>query len=341
MRGKLIVVGGGPAGMIAAGTAARQGFDVKLMERNGKLGRKLYLTGKGRCNVTNTDDPQEMIDHKIIANAEFMYSALYTFDSRQLVGFLAEHGVKTVVERGGRVFPSSGKASDITRALERYIADGGVNVHTESQVSDIIVRDGAIAGVVANGRTFEAQRVVVATGGLSYPATGSTGDGFRFARSVGHSVTKLHPALCSLYARNSFVAELEGLSLRNVGISVRLGGKVVHRDFGEMLFTQHGVSGPLILSAQRSLVGRFAELPIIEIDLKPALNEAELERRIIRDFEKNINRIFKNSFDELLPKKLIPVVVRLSGISPEKPINAVTKGERKVLVTILKNFSLE
>ncbi|MCL2851548.1 MAG: NAD(P)/FAD-dependent oxidoreductase [Defluviitaleaceae bacterium] len=341
MSNRLIVIGGGPAGMIAAGTAARLGYDTELLEKNDKLGRKLYLTGKGRCNVTNAADPQDVIERKIIANPSFMYSSLYTFDSFRLTELLAEHGAQTVTERGGRVFPASGKASDVTRALERYLAAGGVRVRLGSQVSKISVEDGSVSGVVVSGGLIETRRVIVATGGLSYPATGSTGDGYRFAKSLGHSVTKLHPALCSMHVRENFVAELEGLSLRNVGIVVRVGGKTLYKDFGEMLFTDRGVSGPLILSAQRRLIGRFADSPELSIDLKPALDELTLEQRILDDFERHNNRSFKNSLDELLPRKLIPIIVRRSAVSPEKPVNAVTKGERRNLVRLLKDFTLE
>jgi len=341
MSEKVIVIGGGPAGMMAAGVAAQHGFDVTLLERNSKLGKKLYLTGKGRCNVTNIADPQEMIESRIIANPLFMYSALYAFDSAQLISFLNEYGTKTTVERGGRVFPASEKASDITRALERFLAAAGVRIWLDAQVSEIVVREGNIAGVVVNGKEIAASRVIIATGGLSYPMTGSTGDGYRFAKSAGHAVTKLHPALCSLHVKEKFVGELEGLSLRNVAIEVRANGKVINKDFGEMLFTDKGVSGPLILTAQRYLVGRFAESPTLSIDLKPALDELTLEQRIIRDFEKASNKLFKNSLDELLPRKLIPVIIRLSGISPEKPANAITKGERKNLVRLIKNFIFE
>ena len=338
---KLIVIGGGPAGMMAAGTAARHGFDTVLLEKNEKLGRKLYLTGKGRCNVTNTAGPQEMIEGKIASNPSFLYSALYSFDSARLMELLAEYGAPTVAERGGRVFPASGKASDITRALEKYLAAGGVRVSLGAQVSEITASGGSLSGVVVNGKHIDAQRVVIATGGLSYPATGSTGDGYRFARSLGHSVTKLYPALCSLNIRESFAAELEGLSLRNVGICVRMEGRTVHKDFGEMLFTGRGVSGPLILSAQRRLIGRLSSSPILSIDLKPALEEPELDRRILRDFEQNSSRFFSNSLDNLLPRKMIPVIVRRSAIHAQKPAGDITKAERKALVRLLKDFTLE
>jgi len=338
---KLIVIGGGPAGMIAAAAAAENGYDTELLEKNGKLGRKLYITGKGRCNVTNTADPQEMIGGKIIANPEFMYSALYAYDSSRVTDMLERFGVPVVAERGGRVFPASGKASDVTRALERYLTAAGVRVRLGAEVCEVAAKDGAVSGVTLGSGFLEARRVIVATGGLSYPVTGCTGDGYRFAKSLGHSVTKLYPSLCSLRVREGFVAELEGLALKNVGISVTAGGKTVHRDFGEMLFTQDGLSGPLILSVQRMLVGRMAADPVLSIDLKPALDEAALERRIIRDFEGAPNRAFKNCLDGLLPRSLSPVVARRMAVGPEKPANAVTKGERRALVRLLKNFMLE
>jgi len=327
-----IVIGGGAAGMMAAGQLAARGMKTLLLERNDKLGKKLYITGKGRCNLTNTADARDMMEY-IPGNPSFLYSALYAFDSAACMAFFEGLGVPLVTERGGRVFPASEKASDVVRALERFLDRGGVEVRLGAGVRE--VRRNAV--IIDNGAVIECDNIIIATGGLSYPATGSTGDGYKFARAAGHKVTKLYPSLVPLKAGDDWVPELQGLSLKNIAVTLKGGGKKVHSDFGEMLFTHDGVSGPVILSASRHVAHGGQSL---SIDLKPALDESELDSRILRDFAKYINKSFKNCLDELLPRMLIPVIVRLSGIDPERKAHDITKAERKALVKLLKNLEL-
>ncbi len=334
------VIGGGAAGMMAAGVAASRGLSVTLFEKNNKLGSKLYITGKGRCNITNDCDAQTFLDN-VVSNHSFLYSAAYTFDTSKTIEFFNNLGVATKVERGSRVFPASDKASDVVKALERFVKKNGVNVRLGCGVKEITETNGKITGVVSqNGKQERFDCVIVATGGLSYPATGSTGDGYNFARSVGHTVTKLFPSLTPLRTYETFVSELSGLSLKNVGIEVFVGGKSVYTDFGEMLFTHIGISGPIILSASGYLHNKFDKKPTIAIDLKPALTEAELDKRLLKDFAKFANKDLINALDELLPKKLIPVIIEASGIEKTKKVNVITKDERKQLVKTLKAFTI-
>jgi len=337
-----VVIGGGAAGMIAAGVMASRGMKTVLLERNDRLGKKLYITGKGRCNVTNTADVPDMME-KIPGNPYFLYSALYSFDSVACMAFFEGLGVSLVTERGGRVFPASERASDIVRALGRFIKQSGAEVRLGTGAREIRPLGGGSqnrnAIVTDSGTVIECGNIIVATGGLSYPATGSTGDGYQFARAMGHKVTKLYPSLVALNASEKWIAELQGLSLKNVSISLKEKGKTVYSDFGEMLFTHNGVSGPIILSASRH-VQQNQGGQTLTIDLKPALDENELDNRILRDFVKYINKSFKNCLGDLLPKTLIPVIVGLSGIDPERKANEITKIERKSFVRLLKNMEL-
>ena len=339
--GKIIVVGGGAAGLIAAGRAGENGHEVHLYEKNNRLGKKIYITGKGRCNVTNAGDIDDFMDN-IPGNPYFMYSAFYTLDSKATIEFFENLGVKTKVERGNRVFPVSDKAGDIVAALERYVKKNKVKLHLESCVKDIIAEDGVVKGIrLANGNEIYGDAVIVATGGLSYPGTGSTGDGYRFAKEMGHTVTKLYPSLVPLRAKENWCERLMGLSLKNISIVIKNNkGKTVYKDFGEMLFTHYGVSGPVILSASRHLLGKLDEGNTLSIDLKPALDEKKLDDRLLRDFEKYINKDFKNALDDLLPQKLIPVIIELSNISPEKKVHDITKAERKNLCRLIKNLTV-
>ncbi len=313
---KIIVIGGGPAGMMAAGVAAGRGHNVTLLEKNKRLGQKLYITGSGRCNITNASDPQELIEN-VVSNPSFLYSGFYTFGSSQVMDFFENLGVPVKVERGRRVFPSSDKSSDVVKAMERFIKEKGVEVLCNSTVSDVLIKDGSAIGVRA-GKEILADAVIVATGGLSYPATGSTGDGYRFARECGHSVTKLYPSLVPLCVREPWVSELQGLSLKNVNLSLTLDKKTLYSGFGEMLFTHYGISGPLVLSASCFIAQGDIQRAEILIDLKPNLQDNVLDSRILRDFAEYANKDLKNALDDLLPQKLIPVIISLSGISPEK-----------------------
>ena len=317
--------------MMAAITAAEAGADVTLMEKNEKLGRKLYITGKGRCNVTNSCPLPDFFS-QIIRGGKFLYSAVYAFSNDDTCAFFEECGLPLKEERGGRIFPASDKSSDVIRALERRLKEAGVKIKLKTEVED--------------PASLEADAIIIATGGLSYQSTGSTGDGFRFAEALGHHVEKGSPSLVPLICREEWMWQLEGLSLRNVQAEVTENGKTVFSDFGEMLFTKDGVSGPLILSASAEIgrrLNRGDEEFLLHIDLKPSLTEETLDKRILRDFEEEKNKAFKNSLGKLLPSKLIPVMVRLSGIEPFKKVNEITKKERQSLVRLFKNltFTLE
>ncbi|KXL52558.1 ferredoxin--NADP reductase [Anaerotignum neopropionicum] len=339
--GKIIVVGGGAAGMIAAGRAGSRGHEVHLFEKNNRLGKKLLITGKGRCNLTNDCDVETLLEN-IPGNPYFMYSAFYHLDSKETQALFHRLGLETKVERGRRVFPVSDKALDVVFALEEYLRENKVKQHLDSPVEELLIRDGRAVGVrLKKGTVVEADAVIVATGGLSYPATGSTGDGYRFAKNAGHQVTKLYPSLVGLKAGEEWCKSLMGLSLRNISIHIKnKKGKTVFEEFGEMLFTHYGVSGPVILSASRHLILSMDEGYKLFIDLKPAMDEKKLDLRLLRDFEKYTNRDFCNALEDLLPKKLIPVIVALSGIAADKKVNNVTKEERKRLLSLLKGLPL-
>ena len=340
----VIIIGGGAAGMMAAITADRNNNKVTLIEKNEKLGKKLFITGKGRCNFTNAGD-EEDIFNSIVTNKKFMYSSLRGFSNYDCMGFFDELGLKFKIERGNRVFPESDHSSDVIGALSRQMKKLGVNVLLNTQVVAVNEENGEFAGVVvkdASGqKEIKGDACVIATGGNSYSSTGSTGDGYRFAKSLGHSITPILPALVPLNVREEWEELLMGLSLKNIEVTFYDGDKKVFTDFGEMLFTHFGVSGPVILSASSVITGIVKERPVrLSIDLKPAITDEQLDERILRDFSKEQNKAFKNSLDELLPKKLIPVIVMQSGIKPEKKVNEVTREERQRLVKLLKNFEM-
>lgn len=331
------VIGGGAAGMLAAGRAAELGASVTLLEKNGLLGKKLLITGKGRCNITNYCDVKGFIEN-IPGNPRFMYSALNAFDSAVLIELLNSLGLKTKVERGNRVFPESDRSADVVAAFERYMRERGVDVRLNHEVKELRQAGGGFE-VITGGGVFPGGAVIIATGGLSYPLTGSTGDGYGFAKTFGHDVTGLRPSLVPLTVKEAWVRELQGLSLKNAAISLYAGCKPVYSDFGELMFTHYGVSGPVILSASRHIFSRESGARLV-IDLKPALSHEQLDARLLRDFGGNINREFRNSLGELLPQKMIPVVVGLSGIAPSKRVNSVTREERLSLARLLKGLEL-
>lgn len=340
MKYDVAVIGGGPAGMLAAGTAASMGRRTILIEKNEKLGKKLFITGKGRCNVTNDADFDEFMKN-IPQNSKFFYSAFSSFSNNDLVQLLEQLGLKTKVERGGRVFPQSDKSSDVIKALDKYLKMYKAEVLLNTRVMAVQQSEGSVSGVkVQNGEILECSSVIICTGGVSYPQTGSTGDGYDMAKKAGHTVNTLVPSLVPLVAKDAFIKDLQGLSLKNVKITALADGKQVYEDFGEMLFTHYGLSGPIILSASFYVSDHLKKKNAIavKIDLKPALSEEELDKRIIRDFEKNTNKQFKNSLDELLPQKLIPVIIALTGIDEAKEIHQITKEERKSLVKLLKGL---
>lgn len=336
---KVVVIGGGPAGMLAAGMAAERGLQVTLIEKNEKLGKKLFITGKGRCNVTNASDPEELIANTP-GNPYFMYSGFYSFGSDALMSFIEGLGVPLKVERGRRVFPVSDKSSDIVRALDRYVHKSGVKIMLKTVVKAVLVNEGRVTGVDLGKNVLECDSIIVATGGLSYPVTGSTGDGYRFAKACGHNVTSLYPSLVPLKVKEKWVSELMGLSLRNINLVCTVAGEEIYSGFGELLFTHFGVSGPLILSLSRFINDKLNKQPVITLDLKPALNDKELDLRLLKDFTLYANKDFRNALSDLLPQKLIPVIIKLSGIDPYKKVNSVTKAERAVLLKFIKGLQL-
>lgn len=328
--------------MMAAIQSADRGHHVLLLEQNEKLGKKIYITGKGRCNLTNACDTEDLFK-SVLHNGKFLYSAFYSFSNTQVTDFFESHGLATKTERGERVFPASDHASDVIRTLQKVMEDRGVKLRLHTRVQELLTEsENRITGVrLSDGTILKADAVIVATGGCSYPSTGSTGDGYRFARECGHQVTELRPALVPFETGEPWVKDLQGLSLRNVRVRIRTGKKVLYEEFGEMLFTHYGVSGPLILSASSLVSGRMEQFPMsMEIDLKPAMTPEQLDRRILRDFEENRNRQFKNGVQKLFPGKLLPVMVSLSGIHPDKKINEITREERRNFAALIKSLPM-
>lgn len=336
----IIVVGGGAAGMISAIAAAGTGARVTLLERNEKLGKKLFITGKGRCNVTNAGDMEQLLSH-VMTNEKFLYSAFYGFDNRAVMELLEAEGCPLKVERGERVFPVSDHSSDIIGALTRALKRLQVEIRLHTRVRKLWWEDaadrGRIRGVVlADGKKLEADRVILATGGLSYPSTGSTGDGYLFAKDTGHGMIECKPSLVPFRIREDWCRELMGVSLRNVSLRLYDRGKEIYQGFGELLFTHFGISGPLVLSASSYYVSRCRGEAKLLLDLKPALDEQQLDKRLLRDFEESRNKQFKNALGQLFPAKLIPVMVHLSGIRPDKPVNEITREERRAFAALIK-----
>lgn len=340
MEDRIAVIGGGPAGMIAAGVAGSRNKNITLFDKNNKLGKKLFITGKGRCNITNDSDIETLLEN-VIVNNKFLYSAFYTFTNYDIISLLEKYGVKTKVERGNRVFPKSDKSSDVIRALEKYLIDNNVKIRLSKSVSNIKLGkpDGfELFYEDGNSETFD--KVILATGGMSYQQTGSTGEGYKYAKDLGHTIIKPKPALVPCEVKEKWAKELQGLSLKNVSISAYNKDSKIFEEFGEMIFTHYGISGPIVLTMS-NYINKYPNDKIrINIDLKPSLSEEKLEKRIIRDFEKYSRKQFKNSLNDLLPNKLIPVVIKLCGINEEKFVNQITKDERRNLVNTLKGLSL-
>lgn len=337
---RVAIIGGGPAGMLAGIYAAQRGNEVHLFEKNEKLGKKLYITGKGRCNVTNACDTEELFP-AMMSNGKFLYSAFYTYNNHDIIEFFENEGVPLKTERGNRVFPVSDHSSDIIRALERRLKQEGVQIHLHTEVKRILTEEGSASGVeLSNGHVFHADDVIVATGGLSYPTTGSTGDGYRFAKETGHKVTELKPSLVPLKTKEDYIPKLQGLSLRNTGLTIKNGKKVLYKDFGEMMFTHFGVTGPMILSASAHIGKALEKQQELSawLDLKPALKPEQLDARILREFEKAPNKQFKNVIGVLFPSSLTPVMMELGGISPEKMIHEISREERLRFGELIKNF---
>ncbi len=338
---KVIVIGGGPAGMMAAIRAAENSAEVILFEKNNRLGKKLSITGKGRCNLTNIADVPEVVKN-IPGNGKFLYSALKNFTTADTINFFESLGLKTKIERGGRVFPESDSAAEVIEVLTKKLALLKVDVQLNSKVTEIISDGKKILGVEVGKKFFYSDRIILATGGSSYPATGSTGDGFKFAKKLGHIVTKIFPALVPLEVEEDFIKPLQGLSLRNVRVTLNADNKKIREIFGEMLFTHFGISGPIILTLSGEVAKLLDEKNFVEIliNLKPALTAEQLDARILRDFEKFKRKSIKNSLVELLPQKLIPIILDLSYIDGEKKVDDVSKIERRRLVEVLQNLPL-
>lgn len=347
---KVIVIGGGPAGMMAGISSAENGNEVIILEKMHSLGRKLLITGKGRCNITSSLDIDEFIKNTP-GNGMFLYSVYKQFSNQDIIEFLKSEGLEVKEERGNRIFPITDKSIDVLKCFTKRIKQLKIKVEYETIVEEILVDNNKIIGVIANGKMIRADKVILATGGKSYPLTGSTGDGYELVRKLGHTITQIKPSLVPLESYDKEMCKnLQGLSLRNVIIKLidKDNNKMIYEDFGEMLFTHFGVSGPTILSSSAHLV-RYKEIEeklknkkiILSIDLKPALTEEKLDERVLRDFTKQKNKEFKNSLAELLPHKLIDIVVEKSNINPNKKVNEVTKEERKKLVNILKHFIIE
>ena len=361
--GNIIVIGAGAAGMMAAIAAAQNGHKVTVLEKNEKAGKKIYITGKGRCNITNACDVEELFNN-VVTNKKFLYSAFYGFTNDDVVAMLNDAGLKTKVERGNRVFPVSDRAGDVISALVRIMKRLGVKIEYDTTVTELIVSHGGdedfgngsgagnesddnkktgrdiVTGVkCASGKTYPADAVIVATGGISYPTTGSTGDGYEFAQKTGHNVTALSPALVPFNVAEEDVKELQGLALKNSGVTIYDGKKKLYEDFGELLFTHFGVSGPTVLSASSYVAKKIKEHPLkLVIDLKPGLDTEQLDARVLRDFEEFMNKNFNNALDKLLPKSLIPVIIRRSGIDEYKKVHEISREERMRLVNTIKNL---
>ena len=339
----IIVVGGGPAGMMAAITAANAGAQVDLYEKNEKLGKKLFITGKGRCNVTNACDIEDLFKNTI-HNHKFMYSSFYEYTNQMVMDFFEANGCPLKVERGNRVFPVSDHSSDVIACLQKVLKQLHVNVHLNQGIKDIILEDNLIKGVILadNKHTaIYADAVIITTGGLSYPSTGSTGDGFLFAQKAGHTVTELLPALVPFEAAEDDVRSLMGLSLKNISVKIFDEKKCLYEDFGEMLFTHFGVSGPTLLSASSLVIEKLKTKPLrLSINFKPALSKEQLDKRLLREFEENKNKQYKNILGALLPAKLVPVMMERSGIDPERKVNEITKEQRETLIELLTDFTV-
>lgn len=339
---KVVVIGAGAAGMMASYAAALCGHEVLLLEKNEKAGKKIYITGKGRCNLTNASDLDTLFS-AITRNSKFMYSSIYTFDNQAVMDFFESNGLRIKTERGNRVFPRSDHSSDVIKTLQHVLKEHGVQTRLHTEVTAILTEDGRACGVSVNaGRAKEriyADAVICTCGGASYPVTGSDGSGYELAKACGHGITDIRPSLVPMNVKEEYIMRLQGLSLKNVTVSLYFNKKKIYEEFGEMLFTHFGVSGPLILSASSAVNDYFYKGEVaLRIDLKPALSREQLDRRIQRDFQENINKAFKNAVSGLLPGKLIPVVIELSGIGEDRKVNTITKEERLGLADLLKSF---
>lgn len=336
---KIGVIGAGPAGILAAGMASNKNTEVALIDKNKKIGKKLYITGKGRCNVTNSIPIDEFFDF-IVTNKPFLYSSLYTFTNENLVDFISKYGTATKIERGNRVFPVSNKSSDIISSLNKFLIDKDVNIMLNTNIVSINKIENVFK-VSTKDKVLEFDKVVLATGGISYPLTGSTGDGYKFAKECGHTIVETKASLVPIEISENFLKELQGLSLKNVTLKSFNGKKLIYEEFGEMIFTHFGISGPIVLTSSSYITRENKKNLNFEIDLKPALDYKQLDDRIIRDFELYSNKQFKNSLNDLLPQKIIPIIINRSNIKGDKIVHQIRKDERENLVNTIKKFSLK
>ena len=343
---KIVIIGGGAAGMAAGIFLGEQGHRVHILEKNEKLGKKLFITGKGRCNLTNSCD-EESFFQSVVTNPKFLYSAFYGYTNQDTIAFFESLGLKVKEERGGRIFPVSDHSSDVIRVMEKRLRELDVKIHLNSQVQEILTGEAETEGrkvqgaILENGARIEADRVIVATGGYSYQATGSTGDGYRFARETGHEVTELLPALVPIETKESYITKMQGLSLKNVEITIKDGKRTLYNNFGELLFTHFGMSGPLALSASSYIGKRLKKGPLQgSLNLKPALSREQLDKRLLRDFSQSQNRQLKNALSGLYPARLIPVIIRESGLDGDRVVHDITAVQRRSLLTVTKGLRL-
>ena len=340
MAEKIGVIGGGPAGIIAAGYAGARSKDVVLIEKNNKLGKKLYITGKGRCNITNAS-PIEVFFDNIVSNKSFLYSSLYSFTNEDIVSLLNSYGLNTKIERGNRVFPLSDKSNDVIKALEKFLSDRNVNIMLNTCVVNIEYKDNKFIVEIDKNREIQFDKIILATGGISYPTTGSTGDGYKFARNFGHKIQSLNPSLTGIEIEDEWIKDLQGLSLKNVELICYVNKKEIYREFGEMLFTHYGISGPIVLSTS-SFINKYTKEEIeFHLDLKPALSKEKLDKRILRDFELYKNKQINNGLIDLLPQKIIPIIINKSLIDEETFIHQITKSERNKLIDNIKALNFK
>lgn len=338
MSKQVIVIGGGAAGTMAAYMAAKNGHKVTLFEKNEKLGKKVFITGKGRCNVTNACDITDFFE-SIPTNSKFLYSSIYSFTNQDVIDFFVEAGCPLKVERGERVFPVSDHSSDIIVALKRKLSEACVDIKLNTTVKELIIENEKATGVIlADNKKIKADAVIVATGGISYASTGSTGDGYKWAENSEHRIVEPTPALVPLETKEDWTKALQGLSLKNVNLCFKNGKKILYEGFGEMMFTHFGITGPLVLSASSYLKNPKGVEAVL--DLKPALTMEQLDKRILREFEENKNKQFKNSINSLFPAKLIPIMLSLSGINPDKKVNEISKEERKFFAELIKGLPM-
>ncbi|MST99935.1 NAD(P)/FAD-dependent oxidoreductase [Tissierella pigra] len=334
---KIGIIGAGPAGIIAAGIAGSRGKDVTLIEKNERIGKKLFITGKGRCNITNNSPIEDFFDN-VMKNKNFLYSSFYSFSNIDILDLFHSYGLKTKVERGNRVFPESDKSSDVIKTLQKFLNSNNVNLILNTNITSIYYDDSKFV-VIANEDKMVFDKLIIATGGASYPGTGSTGDGYKLSKRLGHNITELKPSLVPIEVNEDWVKDLQGLSLKNVNISAYTKNKPLYNEFGEMVFTHYGISGPIVLSMSNYLHNYTNGKINLQIDLKPALDEKTLDERILRDFQIYNNKYIRNALDDLLPQRLIPIIIFSSDIDPEKTVNQVTKEERIRLLNNIKGLT--